>query len=439
MAQETLQKFFEKLEGKNKENNFKQTEIGLIPEDWKVVRLGKIMEPVSKKTRQIKVENGKFYKQITVRLYARGLTIRAYLPGEKIKTKKQFIVKEGDFVFSKIDARNGAYGFVPLELDGGIVSNDFPILRIKNGANIFVNFLSYYLSLPQNWERIRSFACGTTNRKRIGIEDFLNAILIPLPPLSEQRKIARVLDKIQQAIELQDRIIEQAKRLKKSLMQKLFTEGLYGEEQKETEIGLIPKSWEVVKLGEIGIFEYGYTETALEENTGIKFLRITDIKDDGLILWNEVPYCKISETKLKKYQLENGDILFARIGATTGKTCFIESPPKSVFASYLIRLKIETDVYKKFVYYYTQTPIYWSQVEANKEGKLKKGISATLLRTFKIPLPSLEEQKQIAHILSTVDKKIEVEQKRKQVLKELFKTMLHKLMSGEIRLKEVEI
>jgi len=158
-----------------------------------------------------------------------------------------------------------------------------------------------------------------------------------------------------------------------------------------------------------------------------------------LILWNEVPYCKISETKFKKYQLKNGDILFARIGATTGKTCFIESPPKSVFASYLITLKIKTDVYKKFVYYYTQTPIYWSQVEANKEGKLKKGISATLLRTFKIPLPPLEEQKQIAHILSVLDKKIEVEQKRKQVLKELFKTMLHKLMSGKIRLKEVEI
>ena len=70
---------------------------------------------------------------------------------------------------------------------------------------------------------------------------------------------------------------------------------------------------------------------------------------------------------------------------------------------------------------------------------MRKGISATLLRTFKIPLPPLEEQKQIAHILSTIDRKIEVEEKRKQGLKALFRTMLHKLMSGEIRLKEVEI
>jgi len=79
----------------------------------------------------------------------------------------------------------------------------------------------------------------------------IKEIKIPLPPLSEQQKIAKVLDKIQQAIGLQDRIIELLKNLKKSLMQKLFTEGLYGEEQKETEIGPIPKSWEVVRLGEI--------------------------------------------------------------------------------------------------------------------------------------------------------------------------------------------
>ena len=420
-------------------SNFKQTEIGLVPEDWDVVKLEEVMMPADKKTRQIDIKQSKLYKQVTVRLYARGLVLRGYSLGEKIKTKKQYVIKEGDFIFSKIDARNGAYGFVPPELDGGVVSSDFPILRIKDRSKVLIDFLKYYLALPKNWERIRSFAYGTTNRKRIGVNDFLNIVLVPLPPLEEQRKITRVLDKIQQAIELQDRIIEQAKNLKKSLMQKLFTEGTRGEELKETEIGLIPKSWRVVRLGDVGKLEYGYTEIARKEDTGVKFLRITDIKD-GYISWNEVPYCKISESKFRKYRLKDGDILFARIGATTGKTCFIENPPKSVFASYLIRLNnVRSDVYNKYIYYYTQTPIYWRQVKMNKEGKLKKGLSATVLRSFLIPLPSLEEQKEIAHILSIVDKKTEIEQKRKRILEELFKTMLHKLMRGEIRLKEVEI
>jgi type I restriction enzyme S subunit len=71
---------------------------------------------------------------------------------------------------------------------------------------------------------------------------------VPLPPLPEQKKIATILSKIQQAIEVQEEIIERTKELKKALMAKLFTEGLYGEELKETEIGLMPKSWEVIEL-----------------------------------------------------------------------------------------------------------------------------------------------------------------------------------------------
>ncbi|AMM40676.1 restriction modification system DNA specificity subunit [Candidatus Desulfofervidus auxilii] len=435
---EQSQKNIEIFKRENKENNLKQTEIGSIPEDWEVVRLGEVLKEVDIRVKNLKNVNP---ENLTVL----SLTKNYGLIPQTKRFKKRIAVKDvaNYKIVRKLQIVHNPYviweGAIHAlrTMEIGIVSPVYCVWECKNNSD--PSFIDRLLRTPKLLNEYLARASGVVNRRRsVSKDDFLN-IKIPLPPLPEQRKIARVLDKIQQAIELQDRIIEQAKNLKKSLMQKLFTEGFYGEEQKETEIGLIPKSWEVVRLGEIGIFEYGYTETALEEDTGIKFLRITDIKDNGLILWNEVPYCKISETKFKKYQLKNGDILFARIGATTGKTCFIESPPKSVFASYLITLKIKTDVYKKFVYYYTQTPIYWSQVEANKEGKLKKGISATLLRTFKIPLPPLEEQKQIAHILSVLDKKIEVEQKRKQVLKELFKTMLHKLMSGKIRLKEVEI
>ena len=438
MKQETLEKFAGETG-----NNFKQTEIGLIPEDWEVVRLGevaKVVRGVSWRKTEANKE-GKGIPVLTIPNVEKGKINFEfnYFLTKSVSRQKLLNLKDIIFVASSGSienvGRNAILKYLPFERIA--FASFLSVLRAETNK-IVPEFL--YFLINSRWIDFTKFVKRAADGKyNFQLRDFERNALIPLPPLPEQRKIAKVLDKIQQAIELQDRIIEQAKRLKKSLMQKLFTEGLYGEEQKKTKIGLIPKSWEVVRLGKIGIFEYGYTETALEENTGIKFLRITDIKDDGLILWNEVPYCKISETKLKKYQLENGDILFARIGATTGKTCFIESPPKSVFASYLIRLKIETDVYKKFVYYYTQTPIYWSQVEANKEGKLKKGISATLLRTFKIPLPPLEEQKQIVHILSTIDKKIEVEQKRRQVLKALFKTMLHKLMSGEIRLKEVEI
>ena len=107
----------------------------------------------------------------------------------------------------------------------------------------------------------------------------------------------------------------------------------------------------------------------------------------------------------------------------------------------MIRLKLNSKVIDPFFFNFY---LNWDITQARLKGLASRGvsqanISATKLKSFLISLPPLEEQKQIAHILSTVDKKIEVEQKRKQVLKELFKTMLHKLMSGEIRLKEVEI
>ena len=267
---------------------------------------------------------------------------------------------------------------------------------------------------------------------------------LPLPPLSEQRKIVRVLDKIQQAIELQDRIIEQAKNLKKSLMQKLFTEGLYDEEQKETEIGLIPKSWVVVRLGDDEILketQYGLSVRGKKEGK-YPILRMNNLVN-GLISINDLQFVDLDEKTFRKFKLEKGEILFNRTNSfeLVGKTSIFHLGGDFVFASYLIRLRLNSEIIDPFFFNFY---FNWDMTQLRLKGLASRGvsqanISATKLKSFLIPLPPLEEQKQIAHILSVVDEKIEVEQKRKQVLKELFKTMLHRLMSGEIRLKEGEI
>src|SRR3989338_9340508 len=108
---------------------------------------------------------------------------------------------------------------------------------------------------------------------------------------------------------------------------------------KKTEIGMIPEDWEVQKLEDVGLFKYGYTATSIQENTGVKYLRITDISENGLIDWENMPYCKITKEEFEKYKISEGDILFARIGATAGKTCFIQHPKNAAFASYLIRFQ----------------------------------------------------------------------------------------------------
>ena len=217
-----------------------------------------------------------------------------------------------------------------------------------------------------------------------------------------------------------------------------MSENSIPESFKMTEFGHLPKVWEVVRFGDKGQFQYGYTTSATEEDTGTKFLRITDINEDGFVNWGTVPYGCIEDENIQKFKLSEGDILFARIGATTGKTCIIGgATPHAIFASYLIRFVSNEELYSKYVFYFTQTRRYQELVNAGKEGKLKKGLSATELKNFKIPLPPIATQQKIATILSAVDRKIETEETKRKSLDELFKSLLHNLMTGKLRVTEL--
>jgi type I restriction enzyme S subunit len=162
-------------------------------------------------------------------------------------------------------------------------------------------------------------------------------------------------------------------------------------------------------------------------------LRITDIQDSR-VSWSSVPFCEIDERTLAKYKLEPGDLLFARIGATTGKTYLVTEFPPAVFASYLIRVRVKTErLLPDYAHYFANTGAYWKQIDAAKGGRLKKGINIPVLTSLSLPLPSLPEQREIIHTLSALDRKIEAEERRKAALQALFKTMLQQLMTGKVR------
>ena len=173
-------------------------------------------------------------------------------------------------------------------------------------------------------------------------------------------------------------------------------------------------SWPLVKLKEITeMIDYGLTASAQKDCDGPLFLRITDLAENG-VDWSKVPRCVCDEKKKKKNLLQSGDIVFARTGATTGKSYLIRDLGEdTVFASYLIRVRPSHKVFSPYLAHFFKSPSYWHQIGGMSTGATLPGVNATKLSELQFPLPPLDEQKRIAAILDKADA---IRQKRKQAI-----------------------
>ena len=132
--------------------------------------------------------------------------------------------------------------------------------------------------------------------------------------------------------------------------------------------GELPKGWRRVAIKDMAdSIQYGHTASAVVRKDGPRFLRITDIQD-GRVDWDAVPSCDIPKEEIPKYRLSSGDLVFARTGATTGKSFLIGDCPEAVFASYLIRVRVSADVDSGYLSAFFQSPDYWRQIEGGKRG-----------------------------------------------------------------------
>ena len=305
--------------------------------------------------------------------------------------------------------------------------------------NYSLEFLAYQLRSQKSQDYISSFKRGATIQ---GVtQDCIKSIELNIPPLPEQHKIAHVLGKVQKAIEQQDKLIRTTTELKKAFMQKLFTEGTRGESQKETEIGLVPESWEVVKMEECLLqTQYGLSAKGNEKGN-VPILRMTNQKD-GYISNENLQYVNILEKELVKFKVNIDDVIFNRTNSfeLVGRTAIFKLSGDYIFASYLIRLITNSKkLYPEFLNFYLNADETQNRLKSiATRGVSQSNISATRLRGFVIPLPSLAEQIEIISTIKTFNQKIEFQNKKKQTLTALFKTLLHELMTGQRRVHELE-
>ncbi len=199
----------------------------------------------------------------------------------------------------------------------------------------------------------------------------------------------------------------------------------------------LPPGWVWTTVGEISdLIHYGYTESATSEDTGTKFLRITDIQNNT-VDWQSVPFCKIGGKESERYLLSENDLLFARTGATVGKSFLIRGQiPKSIFASYLIRIILSKEINATFVYNFFQSSYYWLQIRENQLGIGQPNVNGTILSTLTLPLPPLPEQSRIVarieELFTKLDAGVAALRRLQKQLKRYRQAVLRDAVTGEL-------
>lgn len=413
--------------------DFKQTDIGLIPEDWELKELSQASEIIMGQSPPSSTYNSEGFG---LPFYQGKTDFGNVYPTPRIWcTSPSKISKKDDILISV----RAPVGPTNLSFEKSGIGRGLSAIRATEN-----HFLYLYYYLKKIEKEIEKLGTGSTF-KAINKSQLYN-INIPLPPLPEQKKIAHVLSKIQQAIETQEQIIKTTQELKKALMHKLFTEGLNDEPQKQTEIGLIPESWEVVPLKEaVSYIDYGLSE-AIPKNQdfeGVKNVSTADITREGKLLYHKVRRVQTTNRIIERLKLKDGDVLFnwRNSSELIGKTTiYIEQPETHIFASFILRIRCDEIKYHNYfltylMNHYREQGVFF---QLSRRAVNQANYNRNEIYVLKIPKPTYNEQVKIANAFRKIDDKIELLTEQLNTKKQLFNNTLNQLMTGQIRVKDIE-
>ena len=251
---------------------------------------------------------------------------------------------------------------------------------------------------------------------------------VPLPSLEEQRKIGKLFDTLDHLITLHQRKYDKLQVLKKAMLEKMFPKN--GSGVPEIRFKGFTDAWEQRKLSEMcGTFEYGLNAAAKEFDGKNKYIRITDIDDASReFLLSDLSSPDICLDGMSKYLLSSGDIVFARTGASVGKTyIYRENDGIVYFAGFLIRAKVNQDNDAEFVFQSTLSPSYEKYIRITSQRSGQPGVNAQEYGEYDLFAPSKEEQQRIGHFLRGIDSLITLHQRELEKLQNIKKSMLEKM------------
>lgn len=412
---------------------YKQTEVGVIPEDWDMCKLG---------DKSIKVGSGitptggeRVYKKegrplLRSQNVGRGNLLMddiAYIDDKTHATFKDTEIKAYDVFLNITGASIGRSAVADNRVLGGNVNQHVCIIR-TNPEQLDPFFLSYFLLSAKGQAQIDSFQAGG-NRQGLNLGQ-IKSFDIPLPPtIQEQRAIAAALGDMDALITSLDTLIAKKRDIKQGAMQELLT----GKKR----LGGFSAEWKDEVLGNClsSPPEYGVNAAAIpyDDNLPI-YIRITDITEEGK--FSRANLSSVQTSQVAKYQLVEGDLVFARTGASTGKTyLYNRKDGEMVFAGFLIRIKVNSKKLNPvYLFYHTRTAAYWNWVALMSTRSGQPGINGTEYAQMPLLLPPIDEQNAIAEILTDIDNEIAALEQKRAKYQLLKQGVMQELLTGKTRL-----
>lgn len=434
---------------------FKQTEIGIIPEEWEIdtfenicVEKGLVRGPFGGALKKSYfVDSGyKVYEQKNA-IYKSTKLGQYYINEEKYEELKRFAVKKGDFIVS-CSGTIGRIFQIPEDYEEGLINQ--ALLKITTDPHVIDDqFFYQYFEFDKFQKRIIDSTQGGAMKNLVGMP-IIKKTLFPLPSKDEQNHIAKILNSIDDHVSKMDIIICEYERLYEGLIHTLFTKGIGHTDYKESKVGNIPEKWNVKKLGDCFDFYGGYSASRAElTDEGSLYLHYGDIhlgtrtfiNTDEDSSW--MPRYKVSKEK-KGATLETGDIVLADASEDyegVGKAVVIIKGKESIVAGlHTLIAKEKKDefdlIYKRF---FLKARYVQKQLRRLATGAKVYGISKGNIGEILIAIPDIEEQKIIGKTLANIERHIETLNQEKSEAILLKKALMDRLLTGKIRVHDLEV
>ena len=406
-----------------------------LPDGWRLVRLGdsEIAEIRGSK----KFPNYENVAFIPMEYIPDSGIYAKYEVRPRSQIKSFTYCEKGDLLLAKItpSLENGKQGIVPDNVPNGFAlatTEVFPI-SCKRMNSLF---LFYVLKHSCFRNKIISSMTGTTGRQR-ATKESVEKLFIPFPPLFEQVKIAEILSTVDQAIQKIIEAIEKTERLKKGLMQELLTKGIGHKEFKNTELGKLPKGWDIRQLYEVVYINRESVDPARDfPSIPFIYIDIDSVENEtGLIKAPKEILGKNAPLRARRV-VHHNDVIISTVRPYLRAFAIIPAKyDKQICSTGFAVLSCKEVLLPYFLFHVAFSEPFIAQCNRMMVGGQYPALNSSQVSRLKLPLPSIAEQSKIAEILNKIDERLEALRNRKEGLEKVKKGLMEDLLTGKKRVK----